>query len=246
MGNSLAPESSESTPCMLLEDIHPTHPDLTPIRLNVYNITEPGLLAAVGLGLYHTGIEVFGREYSYGRTDEPACGIFWLPPRSALAEFSESVLLGHTAKTPQGIAAVIEELKYSWAGQDYNMLHKNCNHFSEAFANRLGLVVPEHINRAARFGDRFLPEVAVNYVVEKLFTPGPEPEPQLDLPILPVLTSETLEQLSVGRLRTAMLIHNLRWDDCFEKQELVQRLRHHLMFCHCQSGGSIFESAGFR
>ena len=51
------------------------------VKLNVYDLDSPGneFLSALGLGLYHTGVEVDGREYSYGA----GYGIGDALPRSA-------------------------------------------------------------------------------------------------------------------------------------------------------------------
>lgn len=45
---------------------------------------------------------------------------------------------------------------------------RNCNHFSEALAERLGFEVPDWVNRAARLGDLLLPDAAVEYIMEKV------------------------------------------------------------------------------
>jgi hypothetical protein len=54
----------------------------------------------VGLGIYHSGIEVFGREISFGYADSGMTGVFEVPPRCApgvmtRTTFKESVLLGY-------------------------------------------------------------------------------------------------------------------------------------------------------
>lgn len=37
------------------------------------------------------------------------------------------------------IEKLIWQLKQKWAGKDYDLLGKNCNHFCEEFAEKLGV-----------------------------------------------------------------------------------------------------------
>ena len=85
------------------------------VKLNVYDLDSPGneFLSALGLGLYHTGVEVDGREYSYGA----GYGIGDARPRSAaqnpgVAQFRGSYVMGRalppqlTAKFPDSLERV--------------------------------------------------------------------------------------------------------------------------------------------
>ena len=85
------------------------------VKLNVYDLDSPGneFLSALGLGLYHTGVEVDGREYSYGA----GYGIGDARPRSAaqnpgVARFRGSYVMGQ-AESLQALGRAVDELRGS-------------------------------------------------------------------------------------------------------------------------------------
>ena len=51
---------------------------------------------------------------------------------------------------------VVASLRVQWLGADYSMTSRNCCHFVEEFAKRVGLVQPppSWLNRLARAGTR--------------------------------------------------------------------------------------------
>mmetsp|Transcript_51134 Transcript_51134/g.91379 ORF Transcript_51134/g.91379 Transcript_51134/m.91379 type:complete len:234 (-) Transcript_51134:265-966(-) len=203
----------------------PTSKPLADVYLNVYNIAEPGLLQSIGLGLFHSGVEVYGREWSYGGTAEHVSGVFWLPPRTAVPDFKECIKLGQTHLNREEVAHMIEELKLIWIGSQYNVLSRNCNHFSHEFAARLGFEVPEWVNRAARVGDKLLPDSWVEFVMEKCLPNDlPSDENTDNMPMIASIP-ENLEVLSVRELKTIMFLNNITWDQCVEKEELVARIQ---------------------
>lgn len=71
-----------------------------PVFLNVYDLS-PGndYLYPVGLGAFHSGVEVYGTEYSFGSGG----GIFPGTPREAAgAKFRESIRLGEISISEAG------------------------------------------------------------------------------------------------------------------------------------------------
>jgi len=107
-----------------------------------------------GLGVFHTGVEVDGKEWTFGGHESSHTGIFDMVPKQIPNQphikFRESFLLGETTGDVRNI---IDSMLSDWPGQGYHLLSRNCNHFSDAFLMRLlGFGLPPWINRLAYVG----------------------------------------------------------------------------------------------
>jgi len=105
-------------------------------------------------GAFHTGVEVYGKEWSYGMTFDNTSGIIsHEPARNSDHTFRETLSMGYTRFSPREVGKILEDLKRDWRGRDYHVLTKNCHHFSEAFCARLGVArLPPWINTLAATG----------------------------------------------------------------------------------------------
>lgn len=68
------------------------------VFLNVYDL-QPGFNNAclnLGLGVYHTGIEIGASEYTFGYHDGSYTGVMEVAPKTNHPNFRESILLGKT------------------------------------------------------------------------------------------------------------------------------------------------------
>ncbi|EAN96894.1 hypothetical protein C3747_161g45 [Trypanosoma cruzi] len=111
------------------------------VFLNLYDLTEANdVLYHAGIGLHHTGVEVYGMEFAFGRCDEGS-GVFEVAPRYSPPHiFREQLVLGETQLSQQEVLNLVKEFKENdrqWSGRAYHLVQNNCNHFSEAFAMRL-------------------------------------------------------------------------------------------------------------
>ena len=62
-----------------------------PVILNIYDMFWTNdYTSNLGVGVYHSGLEVYGREYAYGGHPFPFSGIFDISPREA-GELGEQV-----------------------------------------------------------------------------------------------------------------------------------------------------------
>ncbi|KAH0474187.1 MAG: hypothetical protein KVP17_000030, partial [Porospora cf. gigantea B] len=91
-------------------------------------------------GAFHAGVEVFGWEYGYGRTDEPRCGLTKNSPmRHPVHVWREEFVLGPTALSEESVRKLLRSLADEWRGDDYNILTRNCTHFCEEFCKLLSV-----------------------------------------------------------------------------------------------------------
>mmetsp|Transcript_62161 Transcript_62161/g.115348 ORF Transcript_62161/g.115348 Transcript_62161/m.115348 type:complete len:257 (+) Transcript_62161:110-880(+) len=116
------------------------------VTLNIYDLMEQ---TAICCGFFHTGVEVFGVEYSFAQ----GAGIYEGRPREAPdGRFRESIVLGTIERTDVAKAA-LDRLRPDFPGDSYSLIFKNCNDFSSAFSRALlGRDIPGYVNRLARLG----------------------------------------------------------------------------------------------
>mmetsp|Transcript_12566 Transcript_12566/g.38782 ORF Transcript_12566/g.38782 Transcript_12566/m.38782 type:complete len:261 (-) Transcript_12566:76-858(-) len=108
-----------------------------------------------GYGAFHTGVELYGREWSFGMTfDDWSTGVTWnLPMQNPDHSFRETLTMGYTHRSPQEVMHIIDELKMVWKGSTYNVLSRNCHNFSDELCGRLGVTrLPAWINDLAYTG----------------------------------------------------------------------------------------------
>ncbi|KAK3806458.1 MAG: DUF862-domain-containing protein [Benniella sp.] len=134
----------------------------TPVYVNVYDMIPPSRLTSVGyfmgLGVFHSGVEILGKEFNFGGHEYNFTGVFCVEPRVGPPGviFKETILVGFTTMTDKEINQVIQTLSKEFTGDSYALLTRNCNHFSSDMAFRLtGSRPPAWINRAAKLGTMF-------------------------------------------------------------------------------------------
>ena len=142
--------------------------------LNVYNLMDQnslgGLLGEMsGMRALHTGVEIVecrqqkdgtykavgkGYEYAFGST-----GVWKQTPKqvpnfeNTQATFRETVGMGMFTMSRRELKSIISQIQKEYPGESYDLLMKNCNHFSNDFCIRLvKQPIPEEINRLANGG----------------------------------------------------------------------------------------------
>eukprot|EP00736_Rhodelphis_marinus_P007461 Rmarinus@m.20381 len=123
------------------------------VIVNVYDLWSEAndVLWMGGLGFYHSGIQVGGKEYAYGFHGKPTSGIYHSEPKNVPnATFREALLIGKTKKTSKEVETILQDLGEEFTGVAYHVVYRNCNHFSEQFVRRLcDNPFPSYINRFA-------------------------------------------------------------------------------------------------
>ncbi|XP_041998069.1 deSI-like protein At4g17486 [Salvia splendens] len=127
----------------------------TPVYLNVYDLTPVnGYVYWAGLGVFHSGVEVYDIEYAFGAHDFPTSGVFEVEPRQCPGfRFRRSIFIGTTHLNPHQVRDFMEKQATNYCGDTYHLVVKNCNHFCEDICYKLtGKRIPKWVNRLARIG----------------------------------------------------------------------------------------------
>jgi hypothetical protein len=148
----------------------------TEILINIYDLLPPGRMSTIlwhmGTSLLHSGVVINGKEYAYGGHDRRGLtGVYWTKPRTNPpgGTFRCEYLHGFTLAPQNEIDAIIREASEEFLGTGYNLLTKNCNHFTSYLCQRLtGEPAPGFLNRAASIG------VALPCVVPKEWIEVPD------------------------------------------------------------------------
>ena len=110
----------------------------------------------MGTSMLHSGVVINGREYAYGGHDRRGVtGVYWTKPRTEPpgGTFRCEILQGFTLATHEEIDSIIRSASAEFLGPSYNLLTKNCNHFTAYLCRKLtGLPGPAWLNRAASIG----------------------------------------------------------------------------------------------
>lgn len=133
------------------------------VLLNVYDVSQTDLLERVNRiatannsmligGVFHAGVEVYGKEWSYGATDDDRSGVGACWPRTHPQHtYRATVPMGETSKTDQEVVVILRRLAAEWPGNRYDLIHNNCLSFCNVFLEELGQKrVPGWVDRAAR------------------------------------------------------------------------------------------------
>lgn len=172
----------------------------TEVTIHIYDLLPPGkvstVLWAIGSSLLHSGVVVGDKEFAYGGHDRHnLTGVYWTPPGQVPpgGTFRHALLHGFSFRPPEELDAIIQEASQAFQGTSYNLLTKNCNHFTSYLCERLtGRPAPGWLNRAASIG------VALPCVVPREWIAPPEYD---------TADGELLDE-DVADERASMLGHN--------------------------------------
>ena len=133
----------------------------TPVWLNVYHLTCLNyLLQIIGVGIYHTAIEIDSQEYSFGATksDIPGFYINKTGKISNILKLKEKIYMGNTIYTKNNIEKLLALESPFWMGRTYDPFLKNCNHFTKSFLKVIlfkNINYPVYINRICKYAQVF-------------------------------------------------------------------------------------------
>ncbi|OLQ04342.1 DeSI-like protein [Symbiodinium microadriaticum] len=130
------------------------------VTVHIYDVTGNGavqqlnqVFRAAGTGAFHAGVEVYGREYSFGYCDEGS-GIFDCEPKECSSHsYREAVDMGFTALSCDEVRSVLGRLALDWPGTGYDLLRRNCCSFCNVLCIELGVgPMPAWVSNLAAAG----------------------------------------------------------------------------------------------
>lgn len=129
-------------------------------RVRMLNFVTEHMLQ-VG-GVFHTGLEVYDREYSFGSLpagsspDDTRSGVFSCEPRGCtMHTYLRTVCLGLARTRKDDFLALIREPSPAWQASTYHILTRNCVTFCRMLAERLcpgGDEFPAWVDSLAQVG----------------------------------------------------------------------------------------------
>ncbi|CAG9467758.1 unnamed protein product [Pedinophyceae sp. YPF-701] len=128
------------------------------VKINVYDLTDNRALHPFGLGIYHSGVVLYGVEFAFGGHEGPGTGVFAMQPGNCPGpvQLRQTIKVGRTKLSPQEVERVLLEFASRYSGRSYHLLTRNCNHFSQEFAKALtGKRAPGWLNRLANLAKTF-------------------------------------------------------------------------------------------
>ncbi|KAK9238239.1 PPPDE putative peptidase domain-containing protein [Lipomyces kononenkoae] len=191
------------------------------VVINVYDMLQDSkfapLMWILGIGVYHSAVEIDGREYAYGGHEEPGIsGVYSSKSKTPLPggiTCKTSILHGYTSYSPAEFHAIISDLSSEYMGTSYNLLYKNCNHFTNSLVLRLtDRSAPAWLNRATYIG------IAIPCIIGQTYI---EP-PKCDVPgcksSASLSSASTRDEKSFYEINTAPLPVNQpslpTWSSC--------------------------------
>ena len=133
----------------------------TPVWLNIYHLTCLNyLLQFIGMGIYHTSIEIDSREYSFGscKDDVPGFYIHEIGEIGKMIKLKEKIYMGNTIYKRNNIEKLLALESPFWMGRTYDPFLKNCNHFTKYFLKIIlfnNINYPVYINRICKYAQVF-------------------------------------------------------------------------------------------
>ena len=130
----------------------------TLIYLNIYDLTPFNkFLDCLGIGAYHSAVQIFDTEFSFGAHPYNFTGVIESQPNTnKLLQLRKTILIGQTTMKLNEINKILNEVKKKYIGNTYDVFKNNCNHFTNDLCMRLvNKKIPKHVNRLSNFSSLF-------------------------------------------------------------------------------------------
>lgn len=119
------------------------------VLLHVYDVSDGDLFTKINnvttagnnvlvAGVFHAGVEIYGKEWCYGVTEPGRSGVAYGEPRTHPQHtYRCTVPLRPTELSEQRVTEVLSRLAGEWPGSDYDLIHHNCISFCNALLREL-------------------------------------------------------------------------------------------------------------
>lgn len=132
-----------------------------PVQLRVYDVLR-GFGSQLNVGVWHTGVLVHEHEFFFGG------GIACLPNGRFEMEHgilvSKVIEMGTTTKTLEEIQSWVRSVDGQWTMESYDLIQRNCNHFSNALLKWLLNREDDCVPREILHQHEFLPPFAQQFL----------------------------------------------------------------------------------
>mmetsp|Transcript_105325 Transcript_105325/g.307893 ORF Transcript_105325/g.307893 Transcript_105325/m.307893 type:complete len:302 (-) Transcript_105325:28-933(-) len=122
--------------------------DASEVLVHVYDLWGsrsrlPRLLNAgsTRFGVFHTGVEVYGREWYFcGTEDANAHGVYCMPEPKLhpVHRYTRSIQMGAAQLSREVLEELMPAIRQKWMGGTYDPWRRNCHHFTDFFCQILG------------------------------------------------------------------------------------------------------------
>jgi len=129
------------------------------VRISVYKLSFTGMALADSIfgglaGAYHSGLVVAGEEWSFGgHEDERKTGCYRSHPElNDEYMFYKRIIMGRINGSKEQVMRKARSLvlRPEWTGPQYDLIERNCNHFTSDFCWLvMGKRIPDWINQTA-------------------------------------------------------------------------------------------------
>lgn len=91
-------------------------------------------------GMFHTGVEVYGREWYFSGSDQTFYGVWAMsePKRHPVHRYRRTVRMGQTTLSTEKLDEIIPVMRMAWPAWSYHISRRNCHHFTDFFCRTLG------------------------------------------------------------------------------------------------------------
>jgi len=135
------------------------------VYVNIYDVAMilNSTFRRFGIGVYHTSVQIYNREYSYAGHRGATTGVRVTNPRDSSwiqdTLYFDTIYMGRSPLSPLEVSRVYRSLRNEYRGHSYSPMLFNCNDFTRGFLLRVGIrrPLPTFVSRVRDIGQWVVP-----------------------------------------------------------------------------------------